>query len=303
MYRIIISYLASALLTLLGWNTKNNHKLQIVRSIPRCVGVYSHTTYWDAFICILYCLAYPEFNVYGLMKPLLFKYEWSARFFSQLGFITSINIQDGGKNTVDRVINIMKDKTQFIFIISPKGTTKRNSWRSGYYHISKGLQCPIRIFALDYAKKDIILGQNVYNFPNSQTNPEKIEEGLKKELAKICPLNKENSEITLDPDIGEGSLFDRKRTVGILLALWVFIWRPSFPYNMIPLTIANIFSHPIGEYVISIEMAIFCFLAFYDQIFATIMLIDLLNDTSTSFFIGLALLSIILKFIGKLIQI
>jgi len=66
-------------------------------------------------------------------------------------------------NMVDQVVNIIKKEEEFFLVMSPEGTRKRTDrWKTGFYHIAKGLNAPIICAYIDYKTKRVGLEHIVY---------------------------------------------------------------------------------------------------------------------------------------------
>ena len=61
-------------------------------------------------------------------------------------------------NMVDSIVDIYKTRERFILGISPEGTRKKvDTWKTGFYYISKGANVPILSAALDFENKTLII--------------------------------------------------------------------------------------------------------------------------------------------------
>lgn len=63
------------------------------------------------------------------------------------------------QNTVEQVISRFDDKKAFVFALAPEGTrSKKDRWKSGFYHIAVQAKVPLVLGFIDFAKKETGLG-------------------------------------------------------------------------------------------------------------------------------------------------
>lgn len=169
----------------MGWTTQQEAEKLAIKQYPKFVAVYCHSSRWDAFICILYSFAFPEYSVYTLVKPQLFE-KWYLRYlFRQINFIPATKLEDRNGGVVGNIVDMLRDKDNFIFLISPKGTVENtDKWRTGYYYIAKNLNVPIICMSTDYYFKRIVVGDPV----STEDDIETVETKLKNQLSKFHPL-------------------------------------------------------------------------------------------------------------------
>lgn len=203
---ILISWralFAYTLLLIIGWKIPDP-KIYLDRSdISRAIIVFSHTSYVDFIIFLLYSWIDPIYysDVKIIMQPKPFqKYGWILK---RLGCVSAPRLEDSGTGFVDSMIQSYQSAERVHFLISPKGSLGNNPWRSGYYWLAKGLKAKIIVAGLDYAEKRLVISD-----PFSYKEEKDILEGkLKAEMAKIVPLYPERDNVSVD--------YDRKR-VGIV---------------------------------------------------------------------------------------
>ena len=139
-------FIGRFILLLLGWQQCDPKDVQSIKETDRAIAVFSHSSYWDFFFMLVYMMAYPELgeNLYVLIQPHVFKYF--GFFLRRIGGISSSPLEQKQAGTTERIINVLKEKEKFLFLISPKGSIKLRPWRSGYYHIAKELNCFVFTF-------------------------------------------------------------------------------------------------------------------------------------------------------------
>lgn len=186
--QIIVSYIAKLILFVLGWKFLTEKQLIQYHKYKRSVIVFSHTSYADFYMFILYFIAFPnEFrNVRTLVKPQPFKY--AGFILRKFGCIESSRFDERNGGSTRRIIEELDKQEKFIFLISPKGTIVKSEWRNGYYNIAVGLKCPLMSTGLDYEKKKIVISDSI----NYDINKEDVEIFLKEQLSRIVPLYPED---------------------------------------------------------------------------------------------------------------
>lgn len=184
-------FVARLLLWCLGWQPMNEAVGRRLKTFGRSVLVFSHTSYADFYIMLLYKFAYwdelPPIRV--VMKPQPFQYAgWLLR---NLGAIPAGEVGKKGSNSTSFITKQLDTEKNWAFLISPKGTIDRADWRTGYYYIAKELQLPLTVVGLDYEIKDIWLSSTVCHV--KQPSGSELEEPiirriLQTELSQIVPL-------------------------------------------------------------------------------------------------------------------
>jgi 1-acyl-sn-glycerol-3-phosphate acyltransferase len=141
-------------------------------------------------------MACPVFrkNLYVIAKPQLFTYfGW---FLYRIGCIPSTKLEDKKQGLVDSIYTRFK-KRKIKLAISPKGTTKKADWRSGYYWLRKKLKADVMVCGLDYEKKKLI-SRKLYKHEKVRNySLEKMNKLLKKDIGYIVPLYPKNSEVKI----------------------------------------------------------------------------------------------------------
>lgn len=182
--RIIKRLIAWVILTSIGWSIPDECYYKNMFNEDRLVIVFSHTSYWDTVLFLLYTWLYPIYTDYivSLINPTTF--EKYGSILSKMGFIPATRLEDKGKGCVKNVIDKLKDKPKSHLMISPKGTLKKSEWRSGYYWIAKGLNAKVVVVGLDYQKKAPLFGA-IHQTGNDLS---KLEAKLKRDIGSITPL-------------------------------------------------------------------------------------------------------------------
>lgn len=181
----ILSYIFKIILNRMGWTLMSDEIIAHMKNSKYTICVFSHTSYWDFYLMVMYLLAHPSFSksVNVLIKPQPFKYAgWILRRF---GGIPVTRVEDKNGGSVEKIAAEIKKKPfGSILLISPKGTIVKNEWRSGYYRIAKALDAPLIAGGLDFEKKCVYVSDRIS--PSKEEH--EVKEFLYKELGNIVPL-------------------------------------------------------------------------------------------------------------------
>ena len=195
----------------MGWSVLDQRAIKLLNQYPRLVCVFSHTSYYDFFLMVLYYFSHPQLSsLKTLIKP---------QYFSTIGFLLNLvggipatKLEDKNGGAVERIVNTLLKEEKSHFLISPKGTILRGEWRSGYYHVAQALKCPIIAIGLDYELKQIIVGQPILSIYDEYH----IKDLLYKDLSKIVPLHPEQENMTIRKHDYK-SVVNKTRLFGICL--------------------------------------------------------------------------------------
>ena len=136
---------------ILGWKVKGAFPTDLKKFV---LIVAPHTSWVDFPIAILINYAI-DLRANFVGKASLFKPPFGF-IFRGLGGAPV----DRSKNTnmVDSIVDIYNERERFVLGISPEGTRKKvETWKSGFYYISKGANVPILSAALDFENKTLII--------------------------------------------------------------------------------------------------------------------------------------------------
>ncbi|MEO7360772.1 MAG: lysophospholipid acyltransferase family protein [Gemmatimonadaceae bacterium] len=127
---------------------------------PQFVAVVSpHTSNWD-FLILLAAKWALRLDVKWMGKDALFTppLGWFMR------AVGGIPIRRTAQhNVVDRSIQAFRERPQLVLALAPEGTRKYVAdWKSGFWHIARGAGVPILCIALDYGRKTIRLGPEIW---------------------------------------------------------------------------------------------------------------------------------------------
>lgn len=218
---LILCVIARMILYILGWELLDDQVIEQLTKHKYLVAVFSHTSYIDFYMAILYSLAYPyafkDFRT--LVKPQPFEYAgWLLRKF---GAIPSTKKEDKNGGAVNRIVEDLKGSEQATLLISPKGTILKSEWRSGYYHIANQLDANLVAVGLDYEKKNVYVSEAI-----SHTEGEpRVRSFLMRELSNIVPLHpdQEVCDIRYHHDFQVGYVEYTRIAVMVMMSLMMFV--------------------------------------------------------------------------------
>jgi 1-acyl-sn-glycerol-3-phosphate acyltransferase len=189
---MLLKYISRFVLKLIGWSSINDQLLLTLQQHPKFVCVFSHSSYFDFCIMVLYKLAYPQYL--NNMKTLINAYYFTimGTFLQYVGGIPSSVDDKGG--SVNRISDVLNQQQSFLFLISPKGSILRKEWKSGYYYISKQLNIPIVAIGLDYETKSVKMGSIITTSDNEEDHIKNI---LYTDLSQIVPLHPNQENMTI----------------------------------------------------------------------------------------------------------
>ena len=227
MFCYMIAKIASSILWLVGWAPLTPSFKDTFFATPRRIIIFPHTTLWDFIILALYALsewAEYESNVYIIVKPQLF--EGAKKYFFLLfNCIPATKREEHGNGFIDKTINLFSEKDNYSILISPEGTVIKSDWKSGYFYLAKGLNCPIQVIGLDYhLHTPVIINPLVI-----PSNYQQAEKQLKEQMSTFTPLYRKNS-ILKHPNI-EASLFSFHNLPIVGICYWFYlIFASIVPY-------------------------------------------------------------------------
>lgn len=89
------------------------------------------------------------------------------------------------KNMVDQAADFFKDRDELYLVIAPEGTRAwRPRWKTGFYYIAKKAGVPIVLAYMDFAKKEVGLGELFYPTDDMEADFRYIESFYSKVTAK-----------------------------------------------------------------------------------------------------------------------
>lgn len=163
--------------------------------------IYPHTTYWDFILLMLYVLANPSSwgRMTAVVKPQLMDHWttklWIGWFPPAIDIISSTRLEDKNQGTVQSWYDYCIKHEDRHILISPEGSLKKSPWRSGYYHLSKMLKCPVRVIGLDYEQRELVW--NEVNYDCQDEEYDIMQDTLQEVMSSIVPLYPEQSYVAV----------------------------------------------------------------------------------------------------------
>lgn len=169
-----------------------NSLQNIMEKHKNLVCVSSHTSIWDSIIIVLYIFR-EKIPTLSAAKYELF---WGP-FGYILRYIGCIPIYwDKNCNTTEQIVefienNNTKNNRNLFLGIFPEGSRWKDRWRSGFWVISRKLNCKILTIGLDYEKRYIVPYSII--MPTDDVNNDI--DVVKEQLYPFIPLYPENTDI------------------------------------------------------------------------------------------------------------
>jgi 1-acyl-sn-glycerol-3-phosphate acyltransferase len=145
-----------------GWKADPN----LPANLKRCVLIAApHTSNWD----FVYAIA--AFGIYGLPIRFTIKKEWMKFPFSIItkplgGIGIDRSVKVPGEERISytaSMANLYKQNNDLIIIVTPEGTRKkRETWKTGFYHIAMEAGVPICLGYCDYKNKTAGIGLTIF---------------------------------------------------------------------------------------------------------------------------------------------
>lgn len=191
---IVLSWIGKAFLKLNGWRIEGE-----VPQVSHAVIIANpHTSLWDA----IYMLAVAwgmRIRLSWMTKHTVFR--WPFRSF--LYWVGAIPVDRTGRHdTVEQMKQWIHNQERTLLAIAPSGTrSRRDHWKSGFYHIARAAQVPIVMGFLDYARKCGGVGGMIRPTNNMRADMDQLREfyrdirGRKPELETTIRLRGESPEI------------------------------------------------------------------------------------------------------------
>jgi hypothetical protein len=233
-YEWIGRQLAKWILYFMGWKPfENSKQVSKIKKDKRLVLTISHTSTFDGVIFYLYKFAYPEVfeNTVVVVKPQIFDClpKFLHPILNRMGLVRATPAEEKNGGFVRSIVETLKDKKEFMFIISPKGMIINSPWKSGYYHIAKELNCKIVACGVDYKTKTLNFSEELISL-HDQTK-EKLDLLIQNKLGHIIPLHIKNSEFSIHKESSN------KNTVFafsfLLIALILFLSYLGWNYKIL----------------------------------------------------------------------
>lgn len=153
-------------------------------NLPKAVAIISpHTSNYDGWYAFIAMLGIGiQVTIFG--KDTLFKPPFD-QFLSWCGVIPVK--RDTPHGLTQQIVDVINSKDKIWIAMAPEGTRKSaENIRSGFYHIAKGANIPIVIFAFDYNHKIIRCLGMIYPTKNYEKD---LNEILERYRGQFSPKN------------------------------------------------------------------------------------------------------------------
>jgi len=150
-----VQWLGRAVISLLGW--KVNGGISDEHADENLVVIVApHTSNWDGILGVA-AIAGLDAKITFIGKHTVFKYFGLGAFLRYMGGIPVDRTKPGG--IIQDAINQIKDINGTLIGMAPEGTrSKVKEWKTGFLRIAKELNTKIIPASIDFAKKEILLG-------------------------------------------------------------------------------------------------------------------------------------------------
>lgn len=182
----------SYLLNISGWSPLSEESLVKLQEHKKLILIFPHTTSWDAFLYSLFYLKYDVIRkrAYTLINPKFGECDILKKF----GFITATSVNEKNGGMVSKIIDTVKNREEYMILLSPKGSVQNKPWRSGYYYLAKELGCEILVGGFDYEKRKFVFKEP---FKIENETLEEINQKCQNMMSDITPLVSERTEFEL----------------------------------------------------------------------------------------------------------
>lgn len=184
-------------LSVLGWKPLDKKALDMLDRTPRCIFIFPHTSYFDFLLYLAYIKYHPVLKRRSrvLVNPAFTdKFQWLLK---HVGSIPATKREVSGGGATKHIYKHLNKMDEFIFMVSPRGTmAPHHTWRSGFYYLSKMLNCPIIVAGLDYERKTFVIKEPYY--ANEMTFEQACQRG-KDDMYNIIPRHPQKAEYSIGP--------------------------------------------------------------------------------------------------------
>ena len=159
---MILTSFCKLIFKITGWKVDHN----LPTEVKKCIIIAApHTSNWDFW----YAMA--SFKIYQLTIRFTIKKEWMKFPFSlllkPLGAIaidrSPRNGETDRKSFVDAMITLFNENEELIIVITPEGSrSRRDKWKTGFYHVAIGAGVPICLGYVDYQNKQAGIAKAIY---------------------------------------------------------------------------------------------------------------------------------------------
>ena len=154
--RIFFKAVANVWFSTKGWSARGelgDHKKMILVAAP-------HTSNWD-FVYMLLIAFKVDLKLVWMVKDTVFKTPILGSFANWGGGIPID--RNSAHNVVDQMVTSFNETEEMLLVNTPEGTrSKRDRWKTGFYHIATKAQVPIQLAGIHFTEKHITLGPVIF---------------------------------------------------------------------------------------------------------------------------------------------
>lgn len=186
---MLVSLLFKCIIWCLGWQLLDSTTLGRLAdtNTPNTVAIFSHSSYWDFWIFMLYRIAYrqklKDYKV--LIKPEPF--EYAGRLLRWCGAIPAGSIYKAKCGSTQVIIDELSRCDRWHLMLSPKGSILHMPWRSGWKVIAQHFKVPFRVVGLDYHQRRVVSSHLI-----DSNDIEASQDQILTAMTEATPLNPHN---------------------------------------------------------------------------------------------------------------
>lgn len=163
---------------LMGWKITGTFPEELKKMV---MIVVPHTS-WHDFYIGLFVRGIVGLPMHFVAKKELFTFPFGY-YFRWMGG-ASLD-RSGGRNKVDAIASIFKEREAFRMAIAPEGTRKKvTRWRSGYYYIALKAEVPILPISFDWSIKTVHFHSVFHPTGNYEADLKLLEHNFKGVIGK-----------------------------------------------------------------------------------------------------------------------
>lgn len=151
----MFAYFAKFILWLFGWKVDQD----IPKEKSYIIVVAPHTSNWDFIVgrLVIGSLRVPQ-RVLMKKEMFFFPLKYVLRSLGAMPIDRKASVK-----MVDYVVNLFKERKDFVFSITPEGTRGYvKKWKTGFYYIALKANVPLVLGKIDYKKKEAGLAKVIY---------------------------------------------------------------------------------------------------------------------------------------------
>lgn len=156
-------------LKLAGWRIEGE-----IPGEPKFVAIAApHTSYWDFPHMMAFGFATGQ-HISFLMKASMFRGPLGTLLRGLGGIPVD---RSGSRGLVEAVAQALEKTDELILVIAAEGSrSRRDYWKSGFYHVARGAGVPVALGYLDYGKRVVGYGPALWLTGDIESDMESIAE-------------------------------------------------------------------------------------------------------------------------------